>query len=71
MGSTLLCTTSDDQLINCEKNELILWKNKFHLNENIEWHWMHLKLNSYLIEVNSNTLIGIWIQFNSTIELKF
>jgi hypothetical protein len=32
---------------------------KFHLNENIEWH-----LLATWIELDSNTLNGIWIQFN-------
>jgi hypothetical protein len=31
-------------------------KIKLHLNENIEWHYMHLELNSDLVELNSYSI---------------
>jgi hypothetical protein len=46
LGSTLLHTTNDKYI------DLILWKIKFHLNANIEWHCRHLE-----IELN-------WIKFH-------
>jgi hypothetical protein len=64
LGSTLLRTTHDYQLMKKWIHFVII---KFHLNENIEWHCMHLELefNSNLIQLNSNILIGIWIELNS------
>ncbi len=43
-------------------------KIKFHLNENNEWHFfsIELKFNPNVIELDSNTLNGIWFQ----IQLK-
>ncbi len=63
---------SDNRLINWWKTWIDFVQIKFHSNENIEWHCsMHLNLNWNsiwfnldLIESNSNTLIGIWIDFN-------
>jgi hypothetical protein len=44
---------------------------QFHSNENIEWHCMHFELNWSSIEfnlnwneLNSTTLIKIWIKLN-------
>jgi hypothetical protein len=37
-------------------------KIKFHLNENIEWHCMHLELNLSEIQLDSNILIRVWIE---------
>jgi hypothetical protein len=47
----LFCITNDDQLINCLK-KLNFVKINFHLNENIEWHYMQLGLNLDWIELN-------------------
>jgi len=52
LGFALLCTTSNHQLINWWKKKVDFVKIKFHLNENIEWHCMHLELNQNLLILN-------------------
>jgi hypothetical protein len=40
LGSVLLCTTNDHQLIHWWKKRIDFVKIKFHLSENIEWYFM-------------------------------
>jgi hypothetical protein len=59
LGSALLCTTNDHQIINWWKKWIDFVKSKFHLSENIQWYFMQ-------IELNSNSTIGLrfnWIEF--------
>jgi hypothetical protein len=44
-------TIDDDRWSFYEKNELILWKRKFQLNQNIEWHCMQFELNLNSIQI--------------------
>jgi len=77
LGFALLCTSSDDQLINWSQRSIDFVKIKFHLNENIEWYcmieielnWIEIKyINSNLnwFELNYNST-----KFNSTVGLRF
>ncbi len=54
LGSMLLCITSDDQVINWCKKWIDFVKNKFHLNENIEQHFVQLEFNGIWIEIQLN-----------------
>jgi hypothetical protein len=65
LGFILLCITTDNQMINWWKNELILRKLSSIsieiLNDvacNLSW----IEKDSNLLELNSNTLIVIWIE---------
>ncbi len=64
LGSVLLCTICDDQLIKKKKNYFV--KIKFHSNENIESQCMQLEFK--YIKWNSN-LIALKFIWNK-IELK-
>jgi hypothetical protein len=55
LGFALLCITNDDQLINWYKKLI-----DFHLNENIEWHYMQLEWNR--IQFNWNEIWLNWIK---------
>ncbi len=52
LGSTLLCITNDNKIINWWNKLIDFLKIKFHLNENIGQHGMHLELNLNLIQVD-------------------
>jgi len=61
----MLSITNDKQLINWWKKRIDFVEIEFHLNENIEWHWMQLELKrSQFLKFNS-------IQFNNWIKILF
>jgi hypothetical protein len=61
----MLHITSDKQLINWWKKRIDFVEIEFHLNENIEWHWMQLESKRIqILKFNS-------IQFNNWIKILF
>jgi hypothetical protein len=52
MGSSLLHTTNDNQLINCWKEWINFVEIMFHSYEDFQWHFMQLELNWNSIQWN-------------------
>jgi hypothetical protein len=69
----MLHITSDKQLINWWKKRIDFVEIEFHLNENIEWHWMQLELKRIqFFKFNSIQFLKFnSIQFNNWIKILF
>ncbi len=67
LGFALPCISSDDQLINWSQRVIDFVKIKFHLNEDIEWHYMiEIQLNWIEIKYINWNLNWFELNYNST-----